>query len=175
MSEKLLQEAYSTLKLATDASLTMIETSYGQHKELFSSNSIACYSLCSKAEQQASLKAIESAHQLIISKRFPKQTKPETASTSDGIYEVATPLPGVSPGDFLKQQRQKLGISLANIADQTKVSRTVLGYIEQEAYAHLPAVVYLRGFVIEFAKIVHAADPKQIASQYLEQMHKDSN
>jgi hypothetical protein len=174
MSEKALQDAYATLKLAMDANLTKIETAYSQHKELFGSNSMACYSLCSEAEQQASLAAVESAHQLIISEHFPQQTKPEPASMRECSIEEATPLPRVSPGAFLKQQRQKLDISLATIADQTKVSRTILSQIEQEAYAHLPATVYIRGFVTEFAKSVHAADPNQIASQYLEQMRQDS-
>jgi hypothetical protein len=174
MSEKDLQDAYATLKLAMDANLTTIETAYSQQKELFGSNSIACYSLCSEAERHASLKAIESAYQLIISERFVQRTQPEPVSMSERRIEVATPSPGVSPGNFLKQQRQKLDISLATIVDQTKISRTILSYIEQEAYAYLPATVYLRGFITEFAKIVHAADPSQIASQYLEQMRQDS-
>ena len=66
MSEKGLQDAYATLKLAMDANLETIETAYDQHKKLFSSNSIACYSLCSEAEQHASLEAVDSAYQLII-------------------------------------------------------------------------------------------------------------
>ena len=175
MSEKNLQDAYTTLKLAMDADLATIATAYDQHKELFSSNSMACYSLCNETEQHASLKAIESAHQLIISERFPQQIMSEPASMSDCSIEVTTPAPGVSPGNYLKQQRQKLGISLATIVDKTKVSRTILEHIEQESYTYLPATVYLRGFIIEFAKIVHAADPRQIASQYLEQMSQDFN
>ena len=174
MSEKALQEAYATLKLAMDANLTTIETAYSQQKELFGSNSIACYSLCSEAERHAILKAIESAYQLIMSERFMQRTQPEPASMSECSIEVATPPPGVSPGNFLKQQRQKLDISLATIVAQTKVSQTILRHIEQEAYAYLPATVYLRGFITEFAKIVHAADPGQIASQYLEHMRQDS-
>lgn len=174
MSEKALQDAYETLKLTMDANLATIESAYVQHKELFNSSSIACYSLCSEAEQQANLKAIESAHQLIISERFPQPAKPESVSVSECSSEVATPDPGVSPGSFLKQQRKKLGIPLTTIVDQTKVSKTILGHIEEEDYAQLPAPVYLRGFIIEFAKIVHVADPRRIASQYLEQMRQTS-
>lgn len=172
MSEKALQEAYTTLKVARDANLATIETAYDQHKELFSSNSMACYSLCSEEEQQVSLEAIESAHQLIISEYFPQRTKAEPASTNEWSVEAASPDQGVTPGSFLKQQRQKLDISLATIVEQTKVSRTILGHIEEEIYTQLPAPVYLRGFIVEFAKIVRASDPHQIASQYLEQMHQ---
>ncbi len=176
MSEKALQDAYATLKVARDASQATIETAYDQHKELFNSNSMTCYSLCSKEEQQGSLKAVESAHQLIVSECFSQRAKAESepASTSACSMEVATPDQGVSPGSFLKQQRQTLDISLATIVEQTKVSRTILGHIEEEVYTHLPAPVYLRGFIVEFAKIVHAADPHQIASQYLEQMRQEA-
>ena len=174
MSQTALHDAYLTLKLTMDANLAKIESAYVQHKELFNSSSIACYSLCSEAERQANLKAIESAHQLIISERFPQQIKPEPVSMSESSSEVATPDPGVSPGSFLKQQRQTLGIPLATIVDQTKVSKTILGHIEEEDYAQLPATVYLRGFIIEIAKIVHVADPHLIAGQYLEQMRQTS-
>lgn len=175
MSKKNLQDAYATLKLAADADLATITTAYAQHKELFSSNSMACYSLCNETEQHARLKAIESAYQLILCECFPHQTQPEPASMSDCSIEATTPAPGVSPGNYLKQQRQRLGISLATIVGQTKISRTTLEHIEQETYTYLPATVYLRGFIIEFAKIVHAEDPRQVARQYLEQMDQDFN
>jgi hypothetical protein len=172
MSETALQDAYATLKLTMDANLATVESAYAQHKELFNCSSMACYSLCSEAEQQASLKLVESAHQLIIRECFPQQTEPapEPASVREGSIAAATPAPGVSPGSFLKQQREKLGLPLTAIVDQIKVSKTILGHIEQEDYAQLPATVYLRGFIIEFAKIVYAADPRQLASEYLEQM-----
>ena len=161
MSEKALQDAYATLKLSMDANLATVESAYIQHKELFSNNSIACYSLCSESEQQVSLKAIESAHHLIISERFSQQAKPEPEPehARKGVIETSSPDPGVSIGSFLKQQREQLGITLSTIVEHTKVSKTILNHIEQEDYTQLPAAVYLRGFIIEFAKIVHAADP----------------
>ncbi len=176
MSERALQDAYATLKVARDANLATIETAYAQHKELFNNNSMACYSLCSEEEQQVSFKVVESAHQLIISECFSQRNKAESepASTSECSIDAATPDQGVSPGSFLKQQRQALDISLASIVEQTKVRRTILGHIEDEVYDQLPAPVYLRGFIVEFAKIVCAADPHQIASQYLELMRQDA-
>jgi hypothetical protein len=185
MSEQALQDAYATLKLTMDSNQAMIEAAHRQHRELFNNTSIACYSLCSEAEQEESLKAVETAYQLIISERFPEPAQSETAPPEEVkaeevkaepprvnqcSIEVATPAPGASLGEFLQQQRQKLGIPLTAIVDQTKISKTLLRHIEQETYAELPAPVYLRGFIIAFAKIVQVADPHLIASQYLEQM-----
>ena len=176
MSQEALQEAYATLKVARDANLATIESAYDQLKKLFNGNSMACYSLCSEAEQQVSLKVVESAHQLIISEYCsqPTTAKAEPARTSECCIEAVIPDQDISPGSFLREQRQKLDISLATIAEQTKISRTILGHIEDEAYTQLPAPVYLRGFILEFSKIVRAADPHQIANQYLEQMRREA-
>ena len=97
----------------------------------------------------------------------------EPSHVRERSMDVATPAEGDSLGAFLKQQRQRLGVSLVEISEKTKVSRTILGHIEQESYPELPAPVYLRGFIIEFAKIVQVADPQQIASQYLQQMRQE--
>lgn len=175
MSDKKLQEAYATLKVAMGDNLATIETAYSQHKELFSGPSMACYSLCCETEQQEALQAIKSAHQLILSECFPQPDNQKAENESGLSTEFAMPASGDSPGDFLKKQRQKLDIPLTTIVEQTKVSRTILERIEQENYSLLPATVYLRGFIIEFAKIVRAADPQQIASQYLEQMNFEAS
>ena len=58
MSEQALQDAYATLKLTMDSNQAMIEAAHRQHRELFNNTSIACYSLCSEAEQEESLKAV---------------------------------------------------------------------------------------------------------------------
>ena len=180
MSEKALQDAYATLKLTMDANLATVQSAYVKHKELFNRSSIACYSLCSEEEQQASLQVIESAHQLIINERFSQQSEPVPEPEADVVSDIKSDIeaailtPDISPGSFLKQQREKLGLPLTAIVDQTKVSKTLLGHIEEEDFDKLPAKVYLRGFIFEFAKIVHAADPRQVANEYLEYMHKDS-
>lgn len=55
-------------------------------------------------------------------------------------------------GPVLREIREILGLDLREISTRTKVSRTNLEFIEEENFAHLPALVYLKGFISEYAK-----------------------
>lgn len=55
-------------------------------------------------------------------------------------------------GEELRKEREIRGISLKEIADGTKISRRFLDAIERNDYATLPAPVFTRGFVREYAR-----------------------
>ena len=59
-----------------------------------------------------------------------------------------------------------LGVDLEEIARFTKINPAQLQAIEDESFAELPAVVYLRGFITEIAKFLKL-DPTQVARTYL--------
>lgn len=59
---------------------------------------------------------------------------------------------GVSFGEELRKEREIRGISLAEIAEATKISKRFLGAIEKNDFATLPAPVFARGFVREYAR-----------------------
>jgi transcriptional regulator with XRE-family HTH domain len=61
---------------------------------------------------------------------------------------------GSTFGDELRREREIRGISLKEIADSTKVSRRFLEAIERNDYRNLPAPVFTRGFVREYARYV---------------------
>jgi flagellar biosynthesis protein FlhG len=69
-------------------------------------------------------------------------------------------------GEILNRVRQSLGVSLEDIATRTKISAQYLAAIEQDAFAELPAVVYLRGFLREVAKYLKL-DTAQVTKTYL--------
>lgn len=66
--------------------------------------------------------------------------------------EVPPAAPGPSFGEELRKEREIRGISLAEIAEATKVSRRFLGAIENDDFATLPAPVFTRGFIREYAR-----------------------
>lgn len=70
--------------------------------------------------------------------------------TSDKDVPPATP--GPSFGEELRKEREIRGISLAEIAEATKVSKRFLGAIEKDDFDTLPAPVFTRGFVREYAR-----------------------
>jgi flagellar biosynthesis protein FlhG len=72
----------------------------------------------------------------------------------------------VFTGALLRKVRESQGIELQDIMQRTKISRSHLAAIEQEAFAELPAFVYLRGFVTELAKYLKL-DSTQVTRTYL--------
>jgi cytoskeleton protein RodZ len=55
-------------------------------------------------------------------------------------------------GDELRREREIRGISLKEIADATKISKRFLEAIERNDHKTLPAPVFTRGFVREYAR-----------------------
>jgi len=69
-------------------------------------------------------------------------------------------------GDFLKEVREYKNVDILRMSEMTKVSKTYLKYIEDEAITKLPATVYVRGFVYQYAKCLKL-NPEIVAASYL--------
>lgn len=74
-------------------------------------------------------------------------------------------------GAFLKRIREYKNMSLERLADLTRVSRSYLHYIEEESFEKLPAPVYVRGFVFQYAKCLKM-NPDLVATNYLGRMKR---
>src|SRR5918994_7263406 len=57
-------------------------------------------------------------------------------------------------GEELRREREIRGISLKEIADATKISKRFLEALERNDHKTLPAPVFTRGFVREYARYV---------------------
>lgn len=77
----------------------------------------------------------------------------------DGGGELA------SFGEDLRREREIRGISLKEIADATKISRRFLDAIEHNDHHLLPAPVFTRGFVREYARYV-GLNSEEMVSRY---------
>jgi flagellar biosynthesis protein FlhG len=69
-------------------------------------------------------------------------------------------------GAALRRFREARGVPLDEIAHRSKISSRYLRYIEEERYDMLPAPVYLRGFLHEYARAV-GLEPRATAEAYL--------
>lgn len=69
-------------------------------------------------------------------------------------------------GEFLKEIREYKNVDILRMSEMTKVSKTYLKYIEDEAITKLPATVYVRGFVYQYAKCLKL-NPEMVAASYL--------
>ena len=69
-------------------------------------------------------------------------------------------------GATIRAIRENAGLSVRDVAGITKISERYLGYIEREAFEKLPARAYLRGFLLQYAKVL-GAEPERMAEDYL--------
>jgi curved DNA-binding protein CbpA len=81
----------------------------------------------------------------------------------------APALPEVLSGAELRRIREARGVSLRHIASVTKIGLRYLEYIEEDRFAFLPAPVYLRGFLQEYARLV-GIDPRRTADAYMSRL-----
>ena len=69
-------------------------------------------------------------------------------------------------GPALRKIRELRGIDLAEISQRTKISERHLRSIEEERFGDMPAAVYVRGFVTEYARMLRI-DAARAAEAYL--------
>jgi len=74
-------------------------------------------------------------------------------------------------GEFLKEIREYKKVSIEKMSEMTRISKTNIKNIEIENTEPLPAMVYVRGFVYQYAKCLKL-NPELVASSYMHQLKK---
>lgn len=87
-------------------------------------------------------------------KRQPPWDKPPEAES------------GAAFGDWLRRQREMREISLRDIADRTKISLRYLQAMEDDRFDLLPAPIFAKGFLREYARYV-GLSPDEVVNHYL--------
>ncbi len=70
-------------------------------------------------------------------------------------------------GPRLRRARLARGLEIEDVAGVTKVNPTYLRFLEDERFDDLPAVVYVRGFVVAYARLL-GLDPARVAPSYVQ-------
>jgi curved DNA-binding protein CbpA len=70
-------------------------------------------------------------------------------------------------GAWLRAVREARGFSLGQVAEKTKIGQMYLRFIEENNYRDLPAPVYLRGHLVQFAKFLKLEQPEVFADAYM--------
>ncbi len=108
---------------------------------------------------------------------------PSLPRPAAGPVPVRTPPPPPPPlpapqvleppvdGAALRRFREGRGISLKDIAARSKVGVRYLEYIEADRHALLPAPVYLRGFLQEYARAT-GLEPRRTAEAYMSRVRR---
>jgi flagellar biosynthesis protein FlhG len=100
-------------------------------------------------------------------------TMPARAAKVDDSANLAVrpPMPEITPqteftGPLLRQVREAVGVELREIAERSKIGMAYLQALEGEVFAKLPALVYVRGFLAEYARAL-GLDAERVKQTYL--------
>lgn len=65
-------------------------------------------------------------------------------------------------GAFLKQKREEKGLTMGQVADETKISIRYIEAIEEGRFDYLPSQAYAKGFLKLYAKCVGASSDEVV-------------
>jgi cytoskeleton protein RodZ len=78
----------------------------------------------------------------------------ENQATEGETAQQEAPQPAQSVGALLKRERERLGLSLEQITEMTRMRRQVVLAIENEDWNSLAPSVFVRGFLRSYAKVL---------------------
>jgi len=98
----------------------------------------------------------------------PRAGKPDDAD----VLAPRPAMPDISPtteysGPLLRQIREAVGVELREVAERSKIGMAYLQALEGEHFQRLPAQVYVRGFLAEYARAL-GLDVERVKQTYLD-------
>lgn len=183
------QTYYEILEVSPDAGLKEIQRAYDHARETFHADSPAIYSLFSEEEMRKIQAAIEEAYRVLMDealrrsydqshshlierssreKQVEKPVKSSEIRSDLSFTDLSLEIGEITyRGRSLKQLREKLGIDLKAVSAETKINMKTLELIEEEDLDHLPAMVYLKGFLKAYARALNL-DPQKLIEGYFQ-------
>ncbi|MEW6323772.1 MAG: helix-turn-helix domain-containing protein [Nitrospirota bacterium] len=184
---------YRLLEVPATASQNEIVRAYELAKRTYGGESLATYSLFDTGERQAVMAKIEEAYRTLSD---PDRRREYDAWLAAGVGAVAVgdsapaggahkpsspapsapeelEIPELLHGRDLQRLRERLGISLQAIANQTRISVKYLQQLEEDQHDKLPHPVFVRGYLLQYAQALKL-DADQILNGYLRGMAKGS-
>jgi flagellar biosynthesis protein FlhG len=193
------QTLYEVLEIDPGASDEEIRRAYKRMRDMHAADSLASCGLYTPERLEVVHRRVEEAYDTLLDpekrklhdiKLFPDgiPTRPTPTAGVAAIEAQSPPKDDLTPvrvpvpepvidanteitGELLKRLREARGIDLAEISQRTKVSVHHLRSIEDEAWALMPAQVYLRGFLVEFSRFLKL-DTQHVTRSYLARFHK---
>jgi hypothetical protein len=146
-----------------------VRRAYRERRALYASDSLATYTLIDDEERETLLNRLENAYRAIMGSPSPTTANVDL-NEPEPVPDGPEPSLELEPGPHLRYHRLHKRLTLAQVADEIKVRPSQLNKIEQELVEQLPAAVYVRGFILQYAKLVGLADPEGVAAAYLAKM-----
>ncbi len=161
---------YHALGLSRGASDEDARRNFKRYREMIHEDSIATFSLYSKDELRLEQSRLDEAYDTLMDPIRRRAYDLSLFPVSDVVIEpLAAPVlrdralvenelarelgpEAEYSGPLLRRVREAYGASLDELAKHSKIAKSHLVAIEEERWGDLPAAVYVRGYVAEFAK-----------------------
>jgi cytoskeleton protein RodZ len=101
-----------------------------------------------------------------MSRKNRAKEKTKQASEAPVTDNVAT-LP-LSPGQRLKQAREKLGLSRAEVAERLFLNAGFVAHLEDDEFDQLPGPTFVKGYIKSYSRILNLS-PEPLIALYKEQ------
>jgi flagellar biosynthesis protein FlhG len=164
---------YQLLEIEPTSSEEEIRRAHRRVRQMYGRDSVAVSGLYTREGLDALQRRFDEAYATLMDaqrrkaydQRLFPDGPPSTAggrrhsrrATSQPVAKVQAPsLPPDADysGTLLREVREGLGIELREISERTKIGVGYLGAIEEERFDLLPAPVYVRGFLVEYVKVL---------------------
>lgn len=179
---------YDILEIPSSSSGKEIQNAYLKARNTYSADNPKLHSVFSKTERQDLLQLIDQAHSVLshpkrrkaYDKKISKQEKPQASQKvfnknnmaiqsmykKNSIFEKQIAQQDVFDGPFLQSVRNYKNITLDDISLVTRIGKPYLIAIEKNEYQVLPAPVFVRGFLAQYAKCL-SLDPNKVVKSYM--------
>lgn len=178
---------YELLEVEPGATEEEIRRSVRRLRGIYAPESVVVAGLYDNAELEELHRHFDRAHDVLMDplrrKEYDQQLFPDGVPVQSKAFAptlpAAAPPPDERPpmpelgddveitGALLRQVREARGLDLREISEHTKIGMVYLDAIENDIYGKLPAAVYVRGFLTEYAKML-GLEVHRIVDPYLE-------
>ena len=166
-------EDWDVLGLEPGTEAPRVRQAYRHRRALYEPTALATYNLLEDDERADMVQRIDEAYRRIMGAEpsapvapFPVRMPPPETEVPSG----PAPDPVAEPGAYLRYHRLFQGLSLHQIAAETKIGVTILKQIENEDFEALPALAFVRGHTHQFARELKLPDAYEVAKLYIEKM-----
>jgi curved DNA-binding protein CbpA len=180
------QDHYEVLEISPEAGAEGIERAYRTILATYAEDSLAGYSVVHPSDAAAIRERVETAYRVLADAESRRaydaslasaHPEPHEAPSDDEEPVVRVVRAPVEPfedledggeydGARLRRARLRRGLDFEELAKRTKVNPAYLSFLEEERFADLPPRVYVRGFVIAFARCL-GLDGVAVAASYM--------
>lgn len=171
-------EDWQILGVEPGTDLVLVKRAYIERRALYETGSLATYNLLEDDERETMMGRIDAAYERIIGDSplpAPAAVSPPEPTPQIQVPSGPSPDAAAEPGALLHYTRLKKGLTLHQIAAETKIGVQVLEQIENESFDSLPAAVFVRGHVQQFARELKMSDPAVIAKHFIEKMEGEQD